>query len=41
MTDSAASTVQPWWPATAASDATVSMPSFAPAMTASMGSNWW
>jgi hypothetical protein len=29
VTDVAASRVQPWWRATAASDATVSMPSFA------------
>jgi hypothetical protein len=29
VTDGAASRVQPWWPATAASDATVAMPSFA------------
>jgi hypothetical protein len=29
VTNGAASRVQPWWPATAASDATVSKPSFA------------
>jgi hypothetical protein len=36
VTDGAASRVQPWWPATAASDATVSSRPLPGAMTASM-----